>query len=60
MKIRIRLALAALLMQGAAVSAAEIKVLSAGGIRPLLQELIPQFEQASGHKIAITFVAVQR
>ena len=56
MKIRITLALAALLVQGVAVSAAEIKVLSAGAIRPSLQELIPQFEQVSGHKVSITFV----
>lgn len=56
MKIRIMLALAALLVKGAAVSAAEIKVLSAGAIRPSLQELIPQFEQVSGHKVSITFV----
>jgi molybdate transport system substrate-binding protein len=56
MKIRITLAVAALLMQGVSVSAAEIKILSAGGIRPLLQDLIPLFERASGHKIAITFV----
>jgi molybdate transport system substrate-binding protein len=56
MTIRITLALAALLVQGAAVSAAEITVLSAGGIRPPLLELIPQFERASGHKVAISFV----
>jgi molybdate transport system substrate-binding protein len=55
MKIRITLALAALLVQGAAVSAAEIKVLSAGGIRPPLEELVPQFERASSHKVAIKF-----
>lgn len=56
MKIRITLALAALLMQGAAVSAAEIKVLSTGGIRPPIEELVPQFERTSGHKVAITFM----
>ena len=56
MKIRITLALAALLMQGAAVSAAEIKVLCTGGIRPPIEELVPQFERTSGHKVAITFM----
>jgi molybdate transport system substrate-binding protein len=45
-----------LLVQGAAVSAAEIKVLSAGGIRPPLEQLAAQFERASGHKVAITFM----
>ena len=38
------------------VVAAEIKVLSAGGIRPALDSLIPQFEKASGHKVAAKFV----
>jgi molybdate transport system substrate-binding protein len=56
MNIRITLALAALLVQAAAVSAAEIKVLSAGGVRPALEELISQFERTSGHKVTTTFV----
>jgi molybdate transport system substrate-binding protein len=51
------LALAAtiLLAQVAALDAAEIKVLSAGGIRPPLEELIPQFERASGHKVSVRY-----
>ena len=45
-----------LLAQVPVVSAAEIKVLSAGGIRPPLEELAAQFERASGHKVALRFV----
>lgn len=45
-----------LLSQVPAAAAAEIKVLSAGGIRPPLEQLIPQFESASKHKVAIKFV----
>ena len=33
----------------AEVSAAELKVLSAGAMRAVLQELAPAFETASGH-----------
>jgi molybdate transport system substrate-binding protein len=51
-----KIAATILLAQGFVAGAAEIKVLSAGGIRPPLEELIPQFERASGHKIAIKFV----
>src|SRR5687768_10213727 len=42
---------------------AEIKLLSTGGIRPPIEELIPRFERASGHKVSATFAggpAVQR
>ncbi len=49
-------AAAVVLAQSFAVQAAEIVVLSAGGIRPPLETLIPQFERASGHKVAIKFV----
>jgi molybdate transport system substrate-binding protein len=51
------LALAATILsaQVAALDAAEIKVLSAGGIRPPLEELIPQFERASGHKVSVRY-----
>src|ERR1700757_1937821 len=34
-------------------SAAELKVLSAGAMRGVLQELVPAFEAASGHKLKI-------
>jgi molybdate transport system substrate-binding protein len=43
-----------LLMQSAA--AADIKVLSAGGIRPPLEQLVPRFESSSGHKVSLRFV----
>jgi molybdate transport system substrate-binding protein len=42
-----------LLPQGA--SAADIKVLSVQPLKPLLEELGPQFERTTGHKLAITF-----
>ncbi len=45
-----------LFAQSFAVVAAEVKVLSAGGIRPPVEQLLPQFERASGHKVAIKFV----
>jgi molybdate transport system substrate-binding protein len=35
--------------------AAEIKLLSPGAMMSSLKQLIPQFEQASGHKIAVTY-----
>jgi molybdate transport system substrate-binding protein len=47
---------AVFLLQGFAAQAAEIRLLSAGGIRPPLEELVPQFERASGHKVELKFV----
>ena len=44
-----------LLLIGITVEAAEIKVLSAGGMRAVMKDLGPKFERASGHKLAITF-----
>ena len=44
-----------LLMGGIAAEAAEIKVLSAFAMRTVMEDLGPKFEQASGHKLAITF-----
>lgn len=35
--------------------AAEIKVLSADGVRAVMKDLGPKFERASGHKLAVTF-----
>ena len=52
-----------LLLQVPFVVAAEIRLLSTGGIRPPIEELIPQFERASGHKVSARFAggpAVQR
>ncbi len=36
-------------------SAAEIKVISSVGMKAALEELQPQFERATGHRLAITF-----
>jgi molybdate transport system substrate-binding protein len=43
------------LMVGAPADAAEITVTSATAMRELLQALVPQFEQASGNKVTMTF-----
>jgi len=57
MKIRLLVAASAVVLtQSFAAGAADINVLSAGGIRPPLEQLVPQFERASGHKVAIKFV----
>src|SRR5512132_3396697 len=37
--------------------AAEIKVLSAAGMRPVMEDLGPKFERATGHKLVIAFAA---
>jgi molybdate transport system substrate-binding protein len=42
-------------MVAAGAKAAEIKVMCSGAMRPALEELAPQFERASGHKLAITY-----
>lgn len=39
----------------ASLSAAELKVLAGGSMTAVLNELKPQFEQASGHKLDISF-----
>jgi molybdate transport system substrate-binding protein len=38
-----------------AAGAAEIKVLCSNGLRAVMQELAPQFERASGHKVAVRY-----
>lgn len=40
-----------------AAQAAELKVLSAIGMRLVMEDLGPKFEQATGHKLAISFAA---
>ncbi len=35
--------------------AAELKVIAGGSLAPLMNEFGPQFEKASGHKLAIHF-----
>src|SRR5438132_1151695 len=58
-KISIRLlaAIAALLagLSAGAAGAAEIKVVCAGAMRGVLQELAPAFEKSSGHKLVIEY-----
>lgn len=39
-----------------AAEAAEVKVISAGGFRPVLSVVGPRFEHATGHKLTIKFV----
>ena len=56
MKIRTGVAAAILIAQSAGAAGAELTVLSAGGIRPPIEQLVPQFERASGHKVAIKFM----
>jgi molybdate transport system substrate-binding protein len=43
------------LMVATAAKAAEIKLMCSGAMRPALEELAPQFERASGHKLTITY-----
>ncbi|MFO1083064.1 MAG: molybdate ABC transporter substrate-binding protein [Reyranellaceae bacterium] len=65
-RIAITTAIAALLVlvQPVAVRAADIEVLSANGMREVLQELGPRFERETGHGLTISFatlgVIVQR
>ena len=44
-----------LLMIGIAAQASDVKVLSAVPMRAAMEDLVPKFERASGHKLAITF-----
>ena len=46
---------AAFLIVTASADAAEIKVLSTVAVKAVMEELIPQFERASGHKVVIQF-----
>jgi molybdate transport system substrate-binding protein len=50
-----KIAFVILLSQGAVAFAAEIKVLSPAGFRPVLSELGPQFERSTGHKLVIQY-----
>ena len=44
-----------LLLQARTAEAAEIKVLSARGIKEVMDDLVPKFERASGHRLTVTF-----
>jgi molybdate transport system substrate-binding protein len=43
------------LAQASAAQAAEIKVLCSTALRTVMQELVPQFERATGHKVVIEY-----
>jgi molybdate transport system substrate-binding protein len=43
------------MLAGNAAGAAEIKVISSVGVKAVLDELVPQFERASQHKVKVTF-----
>ena len=47
--------LAALLAQGGAVRAADVSVIASTAMREVLEELVPMFERASGHKVTLSF-----
>jgi molybdate transport system substrate-binding protein len=55
MKAKLLLAAACGLLVSGAVHAAELKVLASGAVKEAYAELVPQFEKASGHKVAITW-----
>ncbi len=44
-----------LLVVGNAAESAELKVLCANGMQPVMEDLGPKFERETGHKLAITF-----
>jgi molybdate transport system substrate-binding protein len=39
----------------AAADAAEIRVLCSNGLKTVMEDLVPKFEKATGHKVAVTF-----
>jgi molybdate transport system substrate-binding protein len=45
----------ALLAQGVAATAAEVKLMAGAGMRGAFGELVPQFERTTGHKIVIQY-----
>ena len=46
---------AAFLIVGVSADAAELRVLSTVAVKAVMEELIPQFERASGDKVVIQF-----
>lgn len=43
------------LAQSSVASAAEIAILCSNGIKAVMEELVPQFEQATRHKVVVTY-----
>ena len=50
-----RVAIALALLHAGGAYAAEIKVLSTMALRSVMEQLIPEFERASGHRIVIEY-----
>src|SRR5262245_11185760 len=48
---------AVMLALGISANAAEIKILSSNALKSALEEIAPQFEKASGHKLTIVWGA---
>jgi molybdate transport system substrate-binding protein len=56
MKVLTRLAaIVTIVATAAAAGAAEIKVFCTNGVKAVVEELIPQFEKTSGHKVVISY-----
>src|SRR5262245_65331977 len=55
LKTRLYIASFAVLLHSAGVFAEEIKVLSSVGIKAVVDELAPQFEKATKHKVTTVF-----
>jgi molybdate transport system substrate-binding protein len=51
----IALAFLVILLSSSAASAADIHVLCSNGLQAVMEDLAPQFERASGHKIVVKF-----
>ena len=55
MKSKFMIAVAVSLFAASTASAAEIKVLASGATKEVIDEVLPQFEKSSGHKVVIAF-----
>jgi len=53
-------AVALCLFVSATASAAEIKVLASGATKEVIDEVIPEFEKASGHKVTVIFTGAAK
>ena len=49
--------LTVLMAQGSAVRAADVNVIASTAMREVLDELVPMFERASGHKVTVSFLS---
>lgn len=52
---RLAAGFAAIILAAQTASAAEVKVFSTVGVKSVLEEIIPKFEKASGHKLNMTW-----